>query len=341
MGHIRPSAKMSFHSEHGSRRLAEILSPSQDFFGGGEYYSAGKLQHLACRIIQILSPNWCIPLRELNLACLRRCPMVAKVLLRRIAMVALPACSLMGCSPEHKDNGRPAIRVEKSVTHIVSPVDEEGYVDYLKAANLRHSEGITPTNNWEVALREVFGPLENLDEASEQEYYAKLGITKPMNPPKLGEYLQIPWEFGPNFTQSDACDIKGPWTPEDYPELAGWLDRQSRQLNELVAGAQFPKYYAPFVMSSETHAKGVRATREYLDDVGRSSDALQRLASRIASNLAGGLPERPAPLSRGHASETVGQCRQLCRVLSNRVQLRIGKKAHGRISWRCIASHDC
>ena len=63
------------------------------------------------------------------------------------------------------------IRVEQPVTNILSPLTPEGNVDYLEAVNRRHARGVTADNNWDVVVREVFGPLEALDEPSQRKYY--------------------------------------------------------------------------------------------------------------------------------------------------------------------------
>src|ERR1700731_3558074 len=48
--------------------------------------------------------------------------------------------------------------VGKETSYVTSPVDKNGYVDYVTALNDRLSEGVTPNNNANVVIWRMLGP---------------------------------------------------------------------------------------------------------------------------------------------------------------------------------------
>ncbi len=243
-----------------------------------------------------------------------------------IAALTLPLCGLSGCEGCSKINDKPlekfVIRLETPVTHIVSPVDDEGYVDYLEAANVRHAEGVTADNNFQVVVRSVFGPLEQLDEPSQREYYRRLGVALPIDEPEQGEYFQPLRRSGVEVSAVERIrdqqndEIKGPWKATDYPELAEWIQAQSKHFDELVAGSHLPRNYIPYAMSAESHAQSVREIRGFWSGAQKSPDAAERLAARTVGEIIGGLSERSSPLCRFHANEALQHYRTTCRRIN-------------------------
>ncbi len=236
-------------------------------------------------------------------------------------VLSLSISGLLGCSAESTNDvssGPFRVRVAAPITHIVSPVDEAGYVDYLKAANIRHSKGVTAENNWEVVLQRVFGPLDELDPQSEQEYYRRLGIPKPNPEAGQGTYFQPLRLAGSDVSPLERkCadqfyEIEGPWNTEDYPELGQWMQMQSKHLDDLIAGSYRERNYVPYVMSAEAHAKMV--------------GEIQRISGAgFMATLIGDIDAHPAPLSRLHANEPTHRSRELARVLIKRAYSRIGE----------------
>jgi len=226
------------------------------------------------------------------------------------------------------------LRVEESVTDIVQPLTDDGFIDYLEAANLRHSHGVTPETNWEVIVRTAFGPRPEaaFDESAERQYYQRLGIPPLREKPTDGEYFYSLRLSGEGVTENEERlagefhDLKAPWRGESLPELAMWLERQSKHTDSFVAGSQVTRYYAPYVMSEQGHIAKLRSLRRLWGAFETSSDKTERLAAGIASSLFADLDEHPAPLSRIHVTESSGQSRQVARLLSARARLRIGER---------------
>jgi hypothetical protein len=242
----------------------------------------------------------------------------------------LTLVGLAGCQTDQDRGERLALRIEEPVTHIVSPVDPHGYVDYLEAANLRHATGVTPENNWEVAVRRVFGPLD-WDEGSRREYYRRLGIPEPNGSPDTADVLR-PLGADPAGDSAvnkqllqQSVEIEKPWTAGDYPEYAQWLQEQSRHLDYLVENSRRARHYVPYVLSAEGHAKKILAVQEMFSRAGKSGEPAERLAARVAAGLFGAHRHEPAPLSRFHAADSGQQSREVARLLRTRMLRRIAE----------------
>jgi hypothetical protein len=253
----------------------------------------------------------------------------------RILVLSTIICGLLGCQGCSETNDKPldkfVIRLETPITHITSPIDDEGYIDYLEAANVRHAEGVTADNNFEVIVRRVFGPPEPLDEPSQREYYRRLGIPMPNEEHEPGKYFQPLRRGGADDSDIEKkrdkqyVEIDGPWKAADHPELAEWIQSQSKHLDDLVAGSHLPRNYTPYAMSAESHAESIRKIRGFLSAAENSPNAAERFAVRTVGELFGGLPTRSSPLRRFHVQEIQHQYRTIARTLRVRALLRIGE----------------
>ncbi|MCA9145180.1 MAG: hypothetical protein KDB05_20430, partial [Planctomycetales bacterium] len=180
----------------------------------------------------------------------------------------------------------------------------------------------------------AFGPVPEaaFDESAERQYYQRLGIPPLGEKPTDGEYFYSLRLSGEGVTENEERlagefhDLKAPWRGESLPELAMWLERQSKHTDSFVAGSQVTRYYAPYVMSEQGHIAKLRSLRRLWGAFETSSDKTERLAAGIASSLFADLDEHPAPLSRIHVTESSGQSRQVARLLSARARLRIGER---------------
>jgi len=237
--------------------------------------------------------------------------------------IGLSACALLGCSTEPEDHTSHdeavsqsfRIRRAPSITHISSPVDDKGYVDYLEAANIRHSEGVTVDNNWVAVIFQVFGPRRTMDPACRDEYYARLGIVPPKED---GRYFRPLRSGGPDLSSFEKkcyeqfMVTEDVWEAEEYPEVAQWLILQERHLDILVAGSHRPKCYTPYVLASGVFsAKG--------EKVGRLP------VFGLVDELMGDSATKPAPMMRAHGLFAVACSRDVARVLLKRAMLRIGE----------------
>jgi len=168
--------------------------------------------------------------------------------------------------PAEKKNG-PLVTVSKETTHVTGPLDKDGYVDYCAALNAHAGRGVTPENNAAVLLWQAMGPapapelpgwvvhilnVPPLPEESKEiraEYFRLLGMEPP---PEDGDYFISLDEFAEKegldedkvFDQYDAAESR-PWTHQQYPDLARWLEANEKPLQVAIEATARPRYYVP------------------------------------------------------------------------------------------------
>ena len=162
---------------------------------------------------------------------------------------------------------RPKITISKETTYVTEPLRADGYVDYLAAINRRCSEGVTPKNNAAIPFWQAFGPKE-IDKEIRGRYFKLLGIPElPEEGPYLvsfDEYLPLykGWKQPGGDTPEDNAwfhDVSeqygqaksGPWSKEEFPVVAGLLEKNDSPLQTLVDGLRRPRLYSPVVASGD------------------------------------------------------------------------------------------
>jgi hypothetical protein len=155
----------------------------------------------------------------------------------------------------------------RATTYIEEPLRADGYPDYVEAINSRLSEGVTPVNNAAVLLLRAMGP-EDIPADVSQEFFKRLGIA-PLSP--TGDYFEewstyfkrIPEPQRPKPPMDFSLTVEDlfwdmqsragerPWSREEFPHLAGWLDSNERELRMVVAASHFPRYYVPRFASGD------------------------------------------------------------------------------------------
>lgn len=144
------------------------------------------------------------------------------------------------------------IEIGKETTGITKPLDAQGYVDYVEAANQRMSKGVTPENNFEVVVRRVLGPQE-ISEPYHEEYFRRLGIPVPTEGKFFVDYLAFVQSESLTEEQRDALFEEDerigsqPWNSKDFPRAAKWLESEKAHLDALVQGSQRPRNYTPYI----------------------------------------------------------------------------------------------
>jgi len=177
----------------------------------------------------------------------------------------------------------PAVTISPETTHIVEPLRDDGYVDYLAALNQRSRQGVTPENNAAVLLWQAVGPAEIAGRYGEQDcgwFFRELGVPRP---PDDGEYF-VPlriyasriegdppahqhggpaedewhdpvgvghaWEsiLNEQFHQAEGR----PWSAEEFPHLAAWLEANRGPLQLVVEGSTRQRFYSPLIPPRES-----------------------------------------------------------------------------------------
>lgn len=184
------------------------------------------------------------------------------------APVADPAAD-PAAGPE-KAAGKPRLRVtiSKQTTHILGPLDDHGYVDYIAALNQQYGRGVTPENNAAVLLWQVLGPAD-MNQRVRQRFFGLLGVPVP---PEKGPYFVDLSDYQERFSEKrrlegdqsaqeaeqpqrlwDAVDeaMYRPWSKKELPELAEWIAFNQKPLQTVVQATRRPRFYAPLVATGD------------------------------------------------------------------------------------------
>jgi hypothetical protein len=151
--------------------------------------------------------------------------------------------------------GRGKFTVSKETTYVTEPLDKDGYIDYSRALNKRLRQGVTPENNANVLIWKALGP--HPEKATMPEEFFQLMGMQP--PPEKGEYfseltpyLKEQFQIDPGDetaeieNQLDRCTQR-PWTTQEYPKLASWLEANEKPLALVIEATKRPQYFSPIV----------------------------------------------------------------------------------------------
>ena len=184
-----------------------------------------------------------------------------------------------------------ALRISRETTFLTEPLDERGYVDFMAAANQRFSQGVTTENNFEVSIRRIM-PVDAISENMRDEYFKRLGIAVPIQDEVLSfsasfqKYAKDPHRHHQIRALYNRLQTH-PWTPDDYPTVEKWLDREKPRLDELVAACDRSRCYTPYVFipSQDKQAVEVPLLMALLPTVQERRDLGRALHIRIHRNL--------------------------------------------------------
>lgn len=173
-----------------------------------------------------------------------------------VLLAVLVAAS--GCDSTDGGEAESPIPISEETTVIVEPLDEDGRPDYLAVINDRASEGVTAENNLAVPLAEVLGP-----EFISVEAMREIGAATEPDDAWL--------EFDEDLL---SRSLDAPWSREDDPALAEWLDAHGRQLNRIVEAVDRDRFFVPLEARFEPPLFGDRAAGILGDQVADLAKAL-------------------------------------------------------------------
>ncbi|MBL8818230.1 MAG: hypothetical protein JNL58_19540 [Planctomyces sp.] len=116
---------------------------------------------------------------------------------------------------------------------------------YARQINEHFGKGVTPETNAVVAVYQAFGPHPenaNLPPA----FFRELGIPIP---PEEGNYFKVKLEGMPSEEfngQMDAA-MEKPWTREQLPKMAEWIEKNAEPVRILTDGLDRPHWYSPMI----------------------------------------------------------------------------------------------
>lgn len=177
-----------------------------------------------------------------------------------LAGMGLFAATSLADDPKEKppEKKGPPFTITKETTHITEPLFEDGFPNYAAALDRQMKKGISPDDNAFIPLIQIVGPNE-IAEKLRPQLAEKLGM-----PPLAadGKYFVTSGEFQKKLAAEKPADGEAfsdqldratnrPWTDQDAPLIARWLEANEKSLADLPKALERKHYYAPILMQHE------------------------------------------------------------------------------------------
>ncbi len=211
----------------------------------------------------------------------------------------IPICSMVVLffNTAVAQESTPKITISKETTWIVSPLRPDGRIDYVEALNQQLREGVTTENNSVVMFRRALGHR-GMKAPTTDEYFRQLGIEVL---PKDGQYLLDLDDFldslKPSTSPAGGVDRdeqrrslykqcnearSRPWTRDEFPLVARWIDANDAPLKLVIEGTKRTKYFAPLLPAVNS------SLAAFSSDSAQMREAAELLAVRAMLNLGEG-----------------------------------------------------
>jgi hypothetical protein len=149
---------------------------------------------------------------------------------------------------------RVRLTVSKETTVLTQPVNPDGSVNYIAAINAQASEGVTPENNAGVLLVRAMGPELLVHDSGFRPVDATTLKRLQEQAASLIGIQSLPAD-GHYFSSKALVSLYGelakvtaqPWTAEQFPEVAKWLEENREPLELVIAASKRPNFYLPIV----------------------------------------------------------------------------------------------
>jgi hypothetical protein len=180
---------------------------------------------------------------------------------RMTPMIVLPLLVLLACpvagSCQTSKPGKPLITVSKETTWITGPLNADGTVNYIAAADAWLSKGVTRENNAAILILQAFG-RDAIDEKVRDAIIKRLGLTDFLDANTeligvvqyaTGAFAEADYDQGLVDLQAAISAVRHDplGTNVDLTQLAAFVNRNGRAMDLLVEAANRPRYYVPFV----------------------------------------------------------------------------------------------
>jgi hypothetical protein len=159
----------------------------------------------------------------------------------RVRLLAAVLVPLVFSCVAFADDGKPAgpkFTISRETTFVSGPVRADGTIDYVEAINAQHGKGVTKEENAAIPIIEAVVMRDPGPKGHYVLLRKKLGLPEPAAPPQDGPRRQPP-----DFDRAN----QGPWTADQYPDIAQWLKDNEKSIDLVVAASQRDKYYMPLV----------------------------------------------------------------------------------------------
>ncbi len=223
---------------------------------------------------------------------------------------------------EPPKTGPGGIIISRETTYLTGPLRADGSVDYLAALNERYAKGVTPENNAAVFLLQAIGPKE-IPAATRERVFKLLGMAPlPEKGPYLEEFTDYFERTNPNAERVEdghvwKADVlaleehrrvmERPWSKEDSPIAAAWLEENRKQLDLVVAAVKRPRLYIPLVPDEDDCGDMSTTLLPYVQG---SRNAARSLCIRAMFRIGSGQADA--------AWEDLLACHRLARLVSQR-----------------------
>ncbi len=171
----------------------------------------------------------------------------ATLLHRALLALLLSGASLAAADPV-KTAAETGLLLGPDTTVITGPLDEHGYPDYVAALNERMAEGVAREDNFWVLMWPLLGNAER----SSEEYVAAVERMLEVQidrQPRLGAGNATVNQAFTSAPGKEVVVLTRPWTRDEAPELADWLDRHADELKQVEIACRRPQAYAPLIAS--------------------------------------------------------------------------------------------
>jgi len=176
-----------------------------------------------------------------------------RTILPLLALLAWPAA---GCQPS-----KPHITVSKETTWITEPLNADGTVNYVAAADAWLSKGVTRDNNAAILILQAFG-RDVIKEEVRETIIKRLELTDFLdaNTALVSVFSYVDSTFAYDDVDQALADLEAainfirdaPFAARaDVTQLAAYVKRNDQALDLLVKASNRPRYYVPYVSPSK------------------------------------------------------------------------------------------
>ncbi len=226
-----------------------------------------------------------------------------------LLLIGTPLVSLFGPVP--------AIVVSKETTYVTGPLDDEGRVDYLAAIEQKDFADLPPEENAAREYVQAFAPDSELSGVMRIAVFERLdlragggpyledvvkfaarhedlveqtrrGFQRDLGRPSSDvdapdEFARRPPDTADYVYHWQDVSQRRPWTGEEFPLLAAWLDDQQQPLAHIRRGVQQQRCYFPLIRRSQDESMLSLSLYYHVPvrEAGRqlSSEAMRQLGS--------------------------------------------------------------
>ena len=185
------------------------------------------------------------------------------------AMTSRLACSLVAIASlmllaapdaetvEPKRAEAVGLQIGRDTTVVTEPLDKDGFPDFVAALNQRMSAGVSRDDNFWVLMWPALGNAERSREEYLQKVEQSLGVSIDREPRFLDPVRMAGTDYSEPAGEQIGKDweqaMSRPWTREEFPQLARWVDAHADVLEEVHKACLRPKAYAPIVADADEY----------------------------------------------------------------------------------------